>query len=188
MTEREEVHMDAEMKAPQISGWLDGLGGREKRQNRWLTPERVPQALGHFDLDPCGAPGHVLADRTYLLERGDDGLRDPWVGRVFCNPPYGQGEMEPFLRRMSAHGHGTLLIFATTETVIFHEEVWGKADAILFLKGRIKFINASGVQPKGNSGKPSILAAYGAEDVAALEDAVQSGRLKGIVIYPRLKP
>lgn len=54
-----------------------------KRNDRWLTPPDIVEALGPFDLDPCGAPGHVLAGHTYLLENGDDGLRDPWNNYYF---------------------------------------------------------------------------------------------------------
>ena len=61
---------------------LPGQGPAE-RNDRYLTPKHIVEALGPFDLDPCGAPGHVLAKNTYLLENGDDGLRDPWVDYYF---------------------------------------------------------------------------------------------------------
>ena len=36
------------------------------------------------------------------------------------NPPYGPPPViGPWMRRMAAHGHGTALIFARTETAIF---------------------------------------------------------------------
>src|SRR5690606_6963873 len=61
-----------------------------QRNDRWLTPLSVIESLGEFDLDPCGAPGHQTARRVYLLEDGDDGMSDPWFGRVWLNPPYGR--------------------------------------------------------------------------------------------------
>ena len=43
------------------NAWLGGenqnVGGGQ-REVRWLTPPHIPAALGKFDLDPCGAPGH----------------------------------------------------------------------------------------------------------------------------------
>ena len=83
------------------NGWLGGEdqnSGSRQRPTRWLTPTPVVQALGEFDLDPCGAPDHDLARRTYLLEHGEDGLVLPWEGRVWLNPPYG-AEAYPFLER-----------------------------------------------------------------------------------------
>ena len=152
------------------NGWLGGENqdaGSRQREVRWLTPPHIPAALGKFDLDPCGAPGHDLADRTYLLERGDDGLRDPWWGRVWLNPPYGK-DQEPFLRRLVEHGAGTALIFARTETRQWHELVWPKATAVLFIRGRLNFLDANGERAKANAGAPSALIAYGNTDAVAL--------------------
>jgi hypothetical protein len=152
------------------NGWLGGENqneGSRQREVRWLTPPELVEPLGAFDLDPCGAPGHVLAARTYLLENGDDGLRDPWAGRVWLNPPYGK-LAEPFLRRLADHGRGTALIFARTETRMFAEQVWARASAVLFLFGRVSFLDADGVKAKANAGAPSCLIAYGDDDAARL--------------------
>lgn len=167
---------DQALEAPKLKGWLDGLGGNAKRQTRWLTPPNIVEALGEFDLDPCGAPNHILARRTYLLEAGEDGLRDPWEGRVWLNPPYGK-EAEAFLARLADHGEGTALIFARTETRVFVEQVWDRATAILFLKGRLTFIDASGAKAVANSGAPSCLIAYGQADAEALYESGLPGRL-----------
>lgn len=153
------------------NAWLGGENGDKgggQRQTRWLTPRPIVEALGDFDLDPCGAPGHELATKTYLLENGEDGLIDPWEGRIWLNPPYGR-EAEPFLARLADHGKGTALIFARTETRSFFEHVWGRATAVLFMRGRVSFLNADGEQAKANAGAPSCLVAYGEEDAAALE-------------------
>ena len=86
-------------------GFGNALGEAGIRETRWLTPPAIVEALGDFDLDPCGAPNHPLAAKTFLLENGDDGIRDPWVGRVWCNPPYGK-ESVPFLDKLSRHSGG----------------------------------------------------------------------------------
>lgn len=152
------------------NGWLGGENqnsGSQQRETRWLTPRYLVDALGEFDLDPAGAPGHELAKRTYLLENGDDGIRDPWYGRIFLNPPYGPAAA-PFQRKMADHGQGTMLIFARTETKLFFETVWERASAVLFLRGRISFLDSDGVQAKANAGAPSCLVAYGRGDTLAL--------------------
>jgi hypothetical protein len=141
---------------------------------RWLTPPHIVEALGKFDLDPCGAPGHDLAAHTFLLERGDDGLRDPWFGRVWVNPPYG-AEAWTWLDKLAEHGTGTALIFARTETAGFVATVWAKASALLFLHGRLHFHHADGTRARANAGAPSVLVAYGDDDAAALRASALEG-------------
>ncbi|WP_280794338.1 DNA N-6-adenine-methyltransferase [Aurantimicrobium minutum] len=124
-----------------MSSFGNALPASGERETRWLTPNHIVDSLGEFDLDPCGAPNHYLAKSTYLLERGEDGLTLAWSGRIWCNPPYGR-ESEPFLKRLADHGTGTALIFARTETRVFFEQVWQRATALLFVRGRIKFLRA----------------------------------------------
>jgi hypothetical protein len=61
------------------------------------------------------------------------------------NPPYGKG-MEMWIEKLKNHGNGIALIFARTETKVFFNFIWDYADAVLFVKGRIKFL---GVNTKG---------------------------------------
>ena len=61
---------------------------------------------------------------------------------------------------------------------MFFEEVWGKADAVLFLRGRLYFHHVDGRRASANAGAPSCLIAYGVSNVEAIE---RSG-IKGILI------
>jgi hypothetical protein len=141
----------------------------------WLTPRPILEALGEFDLDPCSSLNRPwdTAKHHYTIE--DDGLAQEWFGRVWCNPPYGPG-MAPFLRRMVEHGNGIVLIFARTETRAFFDYVWDKADALLFIKGRLRFHTPDG-KTGGTAGSPSVLIAYGEENVKALENCGIDGKL-----------
>jgi len=152
---------------------MAGIGGHHLprfRTDTWLTPPDVLAVLGRFELDPCAAPEPrpwPTADRHFV--RADDGLAQPWAGRVWLNPPYGgPSVIGPWMRRMIEHGQGTVLIFARTDTVTFHETVWRAATAVLFLHGRLHFHRADGSRAPINSGGPSCLAAYGARDAAIL--------------------
>jgi hypothetical protein len=133
----------------------------------WLTPPDLLAKLGPFDLDPCAAPEPrpwPTAAKHYTAEI--DGLRQPWTGRVWMNPPYSR--METWLARLADHGHGTALIFARTETRVFHAQVWRRATALLFLEGRLHFHYADGRRAAANAGAPSVLVAYGAPDAERL--------------------
>jgi hypothetical protein len=149
----------------------NGNNGREKR---WLTPPFVVESLGAFDLDPCGAPGHDLAKQTFIPERNEDGLALPWEGRVWLNPPYGE-EAGPFISKLAEHGDGVLLYFARTDTKVFQDEILGKADAIFFLRGRLSFLDFYG-NVTGNANAPSVLVAYGKNNVDALESCGLRGK------------
>jgi hypothetical protein len=142
----------------------------------WLTPPWLLRQLGEFDLDPCSPVDRPwdTAKKHYTIE--DDGLAQEWQGRVWCNPPYGP-PMGKWLKRLSEHPEGGLaLIFARTETKVFFDYVWDRADALLFIKGRIKFHLPSGVEG-GTAGSPSVLIAYGKQEVETLEKCGIAGKL-----------
>lgn len=149
-----------------------------QRNDRWLTPASVVSVLGEFDLDPCGAPGHVLAKQTYLLENGNDGLRDPWHGRVWMNPPYGR-TMRQWVERLVEHGTGTALIPVATGTKLWQEVVFPEATAIHFYRHRIKFLRRDGKDDDMVSPQASAIVAFGESDAAELIGAP----LPGVVLH-----
>jgi hypothetical protein len=165
-----------------------GIGGhtrtREGATNNWGTPLEIVDALGVFDLDPCGREGHSTAFNVWT-EEVHDGLNYEWLGRVWMNPPYGP-HTGKWLDRLAEHGDGIALVFARTETQMYWEKVWQLASGILFLKGRLHFIEADGTRAKGNSGGPSTLIAYGARNVEALANSGLPGAL--VRTWEAIKP
>ncbi len=160
-------------------------GGMGKHQSAamesdtWLTPPEVIAALGQFDLDPCACPSpRPWPTATHHLTRDDNGLTKEWKGRVWLNPPYGGPSIVgPWLRRMVNHNNGIALIFARTETDLFHKMIWQAADAVLFLRGRLFFHRPDGGRAGANAGAPSCLVAYGGYNVAALAASGIDGHL-----------
>lgn len=138
--------------------------------DEWLTPPDLLRALGPFDLDVCAPAAErrpwATATRHFSIE--DDGLRQPWEGRVWCNPPYTQSSK--WLARLADHEHGMALIFARTETSTWHEQVWPRASGLLFLRGRLNFYDINGQRARQNAGAPSVLIAYGPADAAVLAE------------------
>jgi hypothetical protein len=92
------------------------------------------------------------------------------------NPPYGtRPVIAPWMRRIAAHGVGTALIFARTETEVFFETVWNAATALLFIEGRLHFHHPDGRRAEENGGAPSVLIAYGLHDAEALAESGVAG-------------
>lgn len=146
----------------------------ENTKVEWLTPPDLVKKLGGFDLDPCSPINAPFLHAKTNFTNIDDGLKQKWVGRVYLNPPYGRG-MELWLDKLKNHGNGIALIFARTETKCFFEHIWNDADAILFVKGRIKFYHISGKQA-GTPGAPSVFIAYGKENAEILKNSGIEGR------------
>jgi hypothetical protein len=145
--------------------------------DEWLTPPEIIRELGPFNLDPCAPVKRPWEMASYHYTELDMGLMKPWFGRVWLNPPYGS-QTGKWLKKLCDHGNGIALIFARTETEMFFSWVWKKADAVLFIKGRLFFHYVDGTKAKGNSGAPSVLVAYGENNASAL----QKSGIKGAFI------
>jgi DNA N-6-adenine-methyltransferase (Dam) len=154
------------------------MGGHQSAtalKDEWLTPRHVLAALGPFDLDPCAPQVRPwdTAARHYTVM--DNGLVQPWDGRVWCNPPYGL-EAAQWLARCADHGNAVALIFARTETRMFFDHVWPKAQGVLFLEGRLYFHHVCGRRASANAGAPSVLVAYGSANAECLKNCTLAGR------------
>lgn len=132
--------------------------------DHWSTPieiiEKLREEFGDFDLDPCCRPETAKASNFYTAEQ--DGLSQPWFGKVFLNPPY--SKPGPWLKRSLEQIESgccslvVALLPVRTDTRWFHEYVNNKAD-IRFVRGRIKWIGWQGT-PIPNPKDPSLLAIY----------------------------
>jgi hypothetical protein len=105
------------------------------------------------DLDPCSNTGtpNVAAHRHYTIE--DDGLKHPWHGRVFLNPPYGR-ELPAWVEKLRREWLGTevteivALLPSRTDTEWFNTLTKETGDAVLcFLYGRLTFVGNSDPAP-----------------------------------------
>lgn len=159
-----------------------GIGAHQSASastTTWLTPPPILEALGEFDLDPCAAPAPRPWRTARVMNSLDDGdgLAMEWFDRVWLNPPYTSADIEAWLRKMGDHNQGTALIFARTETAAFKRQVWGRASGLLFIYGRLHFHDAAGVRASANAGAPSVLCAYGQDDLDRLAASDIDGAL-----------
>jgi DNA N-6-adenine-methyltransferase (Dam) len=136
----------------------------------WYTPEWVFDLLGlDFDLDP--ASPHDMESKVPAATKFtvfDDGLKKPWTGRVWMNPPYGPNTTA-WIRRMIDHNNGVALVFSRTDSV-WCQEAMKAATAMLFLSGRMEFIPGLENQHKqGRSGAGTLMFAFGKDCAIALK-------------------
>lgn len=134
----------------------------------WYTPPAIIETVEEFfdviDLDPCSnsktAP-NVPARRHWTIE--DNGLRAPWAGRVYVNPPYGREIGAWVSRACDAYASraieaAILLVPARTDTEWFRRL---RDFPICFIGGRVRFIGPDGA---GDAAPfPSALAYVGDE-------------------------
>jgi len=150
-------------------------GHTDRGTDVWLTPPYIVEALGEFDLDPCSPldrPWDTAKKHYNIL---DDGFSKQWEGRVWCNPPYGR-EAQKWIKKCADHGNAMTLIFARTETKMFFDHIWNEADALFFMRGRVKFYTDKGIQAKSNAGAPSVLVAYGSNNAEILKNCSLNGK------------
>jgi len=106
----------------------------------WYTPPSLFEAMEvTFDIDVCAPPGGVpwIPAKTYFTEN-DDGLTQPWVGFVWCNPPY--SNPSPWLDTMRKHGNGIILVRADLSSGAYYR-AFTDANYLHVPRGRLQFVN-----------------------------------------------
>jgi hypothetical protein len=102
---------------------------RETTSDDYYTPAWVFERMGiRFDLDVCAPPGGIPwipADRFFTM--ADDGLAQPWHGRVWMNPPYSNST--PWVERFITHRHGIALV--QMARAHWCHRLWREADAVV---------------------------------------------------------
>ena len=114
------------------------------KTNEWSTPQDFFDELDkefNFTLDPCATSENAKCTKYFTVE--DDGLKQDWSNDVvFMNPPYGR-EIKYWVQKAyeeSLKGATVVcLIPSRTDTKYWHDYIFGKADDIRFIKGRLKF-------------------------------------------------
>ena len=112
----------------------------------WETPQALFDKLNgefRFNLDLAASRKNTKCRKFYT--KRDNGLAQSWAGkRVFLNPPYGRGIIEPWVRKAATDRTEVCvcLIHARTDTKWFQDWVLPSAHEIRFVKGRVKFVGA----------------------------------------------
>lgn len=137
-----------------IAAPLGNVGGlphlaRASGGTEWYTPRDIIEgarvAMGGIDLDPAStAEANEVIKASVFLTVLHDGLRYPWQGRVWLNPPYARSSIGHFINKLLAEhdaGHveqACVLTNNATETRWF-QLLARSAAALCLVAGRIRF-------------------------------------------------
>ena len=150
--------------------------------DEWYTPPHVFGALGHaFDTD-VASPGRritpwIPAHRFITA----DSLAAKWTGFVWMNAPFGgRNGLAPWLEKFFGHGDGIALTPDRTSAP-WWQRFAPRADLILFVSPKIKFIDASG-KPGRSPAQGTCLMGIGYRSHEPLHRAAANGL--GILMKP----
>ena len=155
-----------------MSAWEPSTGATDE----WYTPAYIFEAFGEvFDQDvsaPDGGAPHVPC-RSFITP-DQCGLSSPWQGFVWMNPPFGgRNGLVPWLDRFFDHGNGIALTPDRTSAP-WWQDANRKADATLFIAGKVKFIRPDGSEGR-SPGTGTTLFAAGERACQALYRAQAAG-------------
>jgi len=108
----------------------------------WETPQNLYDLLDkefNFTCDVAASPDNYK--HPLYFHKGIDGLKQPWEGICWCNPPYGR-DISKWIEKAHTEAQNgvttVMLIPARTDTRYFHDYIYGQYE-IRFIKGRLKF-------------------------------------------------
>lgn len=150
--------------------------------DEWYTPPYVFEALALEYGDDVASPGqHVtpwIPAKRFITR---DSLTAKWHGTVWGNFPFGgRNGLVPWLTKFFEHGDGIALTPDRTSAP-WWQTFARKADAILFVSPKIKFIDADGL-PGPSPADGTSLMASGPHGVDALRRAAANGL--GFLVSP----
>lgn len=117
--------------------------------DKWATPQglfdKLNAAFG-FETDVCALPENAKCNKFFSPEQ--DGLKQPWTGRCWMNPPYGRGIKDWIKKAYESAQNGALvvcLVPARTDTSWWHQ--YCRKGDVHFIAGRLKFGDAKNSAP-----------------------------------------
>lgn len=118
----------------------------------WATPQKFfdkLDAIFHFTLDVCATKENAKCPKFYTKEQ--DGLKQPWRGTCFMNPPYGRSIQKWVKKAYESAQQGATVVCllpARTDTRWFQDYCLNVTpSAIHFIRGRLHFNESRDAAP-----------------------------------------
>lgn len=146
-------------------------------ESEWYTPLYIFQALGcRFQTDVAAPSDHGLTHVPADSFISCNSLQREWSGFVWCNPPWaGRGQKQPWIDKIHLHNNGLLLTPDRTSAP-WWQDAAKKADGVIFVLGKIKFIPGPGNSQNFNQpGNGTVIFAWGEVGMNALRNAEKQG-------------
>lgn len=121
----------------------------------WYTPPHilnlVTELFGEIDLDPASNQGEPWVNARRHFTRTDDGLAQPWEGKVFLNPPWdAQGSPGRWVDKLAEEYEAGRVTEAICLLPARVNTAWMQHLARhprCFVKGRLRFSDSTGDAP-----------------------------------------
>jgi hypothetical protein len=125
--------------------------GDSDAPTEWYTPpkyvEMAKKVLGEIDLDPASnavAQKWIKAGKHFTID--DNGLIQPWFGRVWCNPPYGRQVNRWLEKALASYESGEVdaaILLLNRTGAFWYKQLKKKVTAICEVDTRIAFLDAN---------------------------------------------
>jgi hypothetical protein len=123
--------------------------GFNSGNSEWYTPQVYVSAardvMGGIDIDPCSCEdANRVVKATTFFDEQQDGFAQEWRGRLYTNPPYGEGTIEKFSDKLIGEltaqrvTQAIVLVNNCTETKWFQRLLQASSN-VCFPLGRISF-------------------------------------------------
>lgn len=98
----------------------------------------VSRLFGPFDLDVCCNPPLTIPLAPRFYTPIEDGLAQPWEGKAWCNPPF--GDEASWVVKAATEPAFTVMLVPVKSSMAWWSVVIRRASILLFIKGRVRFV------------------------------------------------
>lgn len=151
---------------PQRPGWMfEDLSNpleldAGSNSDGWYTPNYIIDAaravLGGIDCDPasCEAAQSVVKAATWY-SKAEDGLQQPWHGRLWLNPPYSAPTVwvRRVLQEYKIGNVSAALILTNSYTETNWWQELASVGTMLFFRGRLQFWHPEKTSDRNRTGQ-----------------------------------